>query len=936
MELTEVQLTVSPSRRSDPRTAVLALTALLAALATTVLLVLRDAPAPPGDAAWAALPFLVVLLAAAERLDVRFRYGAEVDTWNLMEAVLAPTLFAFRGPIVMAAVAVAQLAGGVARRNAPLKIAFNSVQWVLAAGAGSLVLAHLAVDQSIASRTGVLVAVLGVVALLNQAAMTAVLAIVNRHSPRRVVARVTTDLFPGWLVGWLANVLIGVLFVLAYDTHAIAVLLFPVPLVALHLAYRAAARARADRHRQTGVHEAIRVLTDPLDPADGIGAFLRAVAVAFDAASASFVVVEGGRSIVHRMDEDGVPHTSTTDAPDSSVERAVVAAGGAGIVTPATADRDPVARAAGDAGWRECLFAVCETDAGLAAVVIRDREGLEGSHGSEVVLVEGLVREAASALEKGRLVEEVVEEQRKLAAIVESTSDGIATISDDGLVQSWNAALEAITGLGADSVIGRRGIFVRLQTRSIAGVPVDLARWARGVVLPEELRVTGTDGEPRRLSCSYSRAVDERSGRATLVVIARDITPAEEMEALRAQFGRLAEVEAVHREVVDQLQQAVMPPAPTVAGAELAVRYVSSHPAAPTGGDLYDWHVLPTGEIHLAVIDVLGHGVEATRAALAVIHALRVLALRGCALDELVAEADALLATDPELVATVVVGRYQPTTGSIALAGGGHPNPLVVTPHDGVHELELGGGAIGWPNAGSRAASELRLGLGEAIVLYTDGVVEARKDILEGTRRLVDCADRLAHLPAGELAVRLLDGSLAGAVRRDDSLLLVLRRVGAEPVRTWTIAPEAESVGVVRRQLVAWLEAHPVPQERLDAVALVVSELVTNAVTAARSTIQVHAVLGDATLEVAVTDDGRGLTVHLDDVPDVDDLFAESGRGLHLVDALASTWTVRADDAGTTVRAQLALGDGRSVPPVYGHPAGNLTLRASPTSDHHV
>jgi serine/threonine-protein kinase RsbW len=155
-------------------------------------------------------------------------------------------------------------------------------------------------------------------------------------------------------------------------------------------------------------------------------------------------------------------------------------------------------------------------------------------------------------------------------------------------------------------------------------------------------------------------------------------------------------------------------------------------------------------------------------------------------------------------------------------------------------------------------------------------------------------------------------------------------------VRTWTIAPDAESVGVVRRQLVAWLEAHPVPQERLDAVALVVSELVTNAVTAARSTIQVHAVLGDATLEVAVTDDGRGLTVHLDDVPDVDDLFAESGRGLHLVDALASTWTVRADDAGTTVRAQLALGDGRSVPPVYGHPAGNLTLRASPTSDHHV
>src|SRR5207248_9736234 len=68
----------------------------------------------------------------------------------------------------------------------------------------------------------------------------------------------------------------------------------------------------------------------------------------------------------------------------------------------------------------------------------------------------------------------------------------------------------------------------------------------------------------------------------------------------------LAEVQAAQREVVHQLQEAVRPPTPPVEGAELGVYYEPADPEAGTGGDLYDWVVLSDGDLHVAVVDVMG------------------------------------------------------------------------------------------------------------------------------------------------------------------------------------------------------------------------------------------------------------------------------------------------------------------------------------------
>ncbi len=265
-------------------------------------------------------------------------------------------------------------------------------------------------------------------------------------------------------------------------------------------------------------------------------------------------------------------------------------------------------------------------------------------------------------------------------------------------------------------------------------------------------------------------AIDEASAAALAEHLGVAFDNLETME-------RLAELQAVQREIVHQLQEAVQPPAVVAEAAELGVHYVSADPSSPTGGDLYDWLVLPDGDLHLAIVDVMGKGVGATKEAVSVCHALRLLTLDGCPMEDLVARADTLTtAQSPDLVATVMVARYHPADGHVRLAGGGHPPALVITGDGQAHQVDAPGIPIGYPEAGTTRVVELTLGRSDTLILYTDGLIEASKDILLGLERITRAAAETAQYPAPHLARALVERSLSGAMRRDDSLALVLRR----------------------------------------------------------------------------------------------------------------------------------------------------------------
>jgi hypothetical protein len=277
--------------------------AVLGGAATAVAVALAGADvAPPGRTSWPALPVLAVLLVAAEYLFVRFRYRGDVNALNLVESVLAPLLFAFPGAVAVATVAGTQVVGGMLRRNRPMKALFNVAQWSLATGLGATALAVFERgDGVMPENLAAMLVVLAVVGAVNQLAFATVLGFVNKRPLRKLLHDIAPVVLPGWVLGWAINSLIGLLFVLAYSSHPIATLLFGVPLVMLHLAYRGYAGARSDRARLTGLHRAARVLAAPIDPSEAIETYLREVAVCFEAAGAALVLRNDQGLAVHRL-----------------------------------------------------------------------------------------------------------------------------------------------------------------------------------------------------------------------------------------------------------------------------------------------------------------------------------------------------------------------------------------------------------------------------------------------------------------------------------------------------------------------------------------------------------------------------------------------------------------------------------------------------------
>ena len=367
--------------------------------------------------------------------------------------------------------------------------------------------------------------------------------------------------------------------------------------------------------------------------------------------------------------------------------------------------------------------------------------------------------------------------------IVESAGEGIIGIGLDGKTTFLNAAASEMLGWDRDGLIGRdQHATVHHSRPDGSQYPSEQCPVAHSLRDGTVHRST-TDVFWRRDGSAFpvefiSTPIEQEGRIVGAVVTFSDITDRLRAEATQLEVVRLQQAEAAYRQVLDQLQDALRPPTPTVPGLAIGVCYLPADPSSPTGGDLYDFQVLPDGTLHIAVVDVQGKGVEATKDALAVTYVVRSLVLEGHRMVELAARTDRLLSTQQrdEVVATLLVGRYDPVTGQLWLAGGGHPPALLIPAEGQPRYVEAPGSPIGWPMAGSTELAEITLGKGDTLLLYTDGLVEGNKDIVRGMESLSEVASSLAALEAEVLATELVERTVKDAARRDDTLALVLRR----------------------------------------------------------------------------------------------------------------------------------------------------------------
>jgi sigma-B regulation protein RsbU (phosphoserine phosphatase) len=212
---------------------------------------------------------------------------------------------------------------------------------------------------------------------------------------------------------------------------------------------------------------------------------------------------------------------------------------------------------------------------------------------------------------------------------------------------------------------------------------------------------------------------------------------------------------------------------------------VSYHyePAGRVSGDYCDLISTDTGDLYFLIGDVSGKGVAASLL-MSRLHAIfRSLIEVGLGVSELVERANHLFGdkTMSPYYATLVCGKAAPS-GVVEICNAGHPAPLLVH-SGGVKSIAATGLPVGMFCQERYTSTQVRVGNGDRLVLYTDGLSESRNshDAEYGEARLQSLLSESRQLPATALIQRVLDDVRkfsSGRPTSDDLTLMAIELVG--------------------------------------------------------------------------------------------------------------------------------------------------------------
>ncbi|MER7665259.1 MULTISPECIES: PP2C family protein-serine/threonine phosphatase [unclassified Streptomyces] len=259
---------------------------------------------------------------------------------------------------------------------------------------------------------------------------------------------------------------------------------------------------------------------------------------------------------------------------------------------------------------------------------------------------------------------------------------------------------------------------------------------------------------------------------------------------INAVVRRSGERLASARVIAETAQRAVLPtPAERIGGLHVAARYEAALADAFIGGDLFAVQETPFG-VRLVVGDVRGKGLEAVEAVAVVIGAFREAAEQESSLEGVAQRLERALAREGtrrdsldavEGFTTAVLGEIPRGAGIVRLVNRGHPEPIMLYANGdleflkpSIAALPLGMGDLEtWPDQ----AVEYSLPTGATLLLYTDGVSEARNAAGEFYDPGARLSGRLFPGP-DELLDALVDDvrRYTGGGSRDDMALLAVAR----------------------------------------------------------------------------------------------------------------------------------------------------------------
>lgn len=357
------------------------------------------------------------------------------------------------------------------------------------------------------------------------------------------------------------------------------------------------------------------------------------------------------------------------------------------------------------------------------------------------------------------------------------------------------------------------------------------------------------------------------------------------------------------RQLVETLQRSLLPDRlPHHPRLELAARYLPSGMAPQIGGDWYDAIDLDRDRTAVMIGDVVGHGVRAATTMSELRNALRAFAVEGHGPGEALHQLDRVVhaTIGIRMIATVLFLIIDAAQGTVTLARAGHPPPALRTADGQVRFLETESMLpLGVDDRVPPSDATHPIGPGETLLLFTDGLVERRREsITVGLERL---RAALAGAPEGveEICEHVLEHTSDGQPPGDDVALLAVRLLAAStgPLDL-TLPATSPSIPLVRHRLRAWLTANAPGLDRMARADLEVawSEACTNVVRHAyglrHATFDVRASLEPTMVVLEIRDRGSWR-------PPRD---RHGGRGLQLMRQLCDEVEIDRSSGGTTVR----------------------------------
>ena len=255
----------------------------------------------------------------------------------------------------------------------------------------------------------------------------------------------------------------------------------------------------------------------------------------------------------------------------------------------------------------------------------------------------------------------------------------------------------------------------------------------------------------------------------------RDLPFAE--EAARRAASAVVNTRLYERErrIAIQLQAASLPARlPSVPHFRISAEYRPGSDEATIGGDWYDAFDLADGRVALSVGDVLGHGLHAAITMTKLRQAMQAAAMVVPDPNVMLRVADRTLRlVDPDAYATAVAALYDHTAQTLTFASAGHPGLMVRTPDGCVREHTSPGTLLGLHEDAACGSTVVAMPPGTIIVFFTDGLIEATRDIAEGLRRLREAMARDEIVYAAQPAKAIVDFVLDGGAADDDVAVLV-------------------------------------------------------------------------------------------------------------------------------------------------------------------